>query len=86
MLQRPPGTAPSKRDRPVLITLAGTQSVGVALLGPDTVVASAATMIAVADQALYRAKAAGRDCAIACAVTSDVPKSGAPPRTQPPST
>ena len=63
-----------------------TVSVGVALLGPDATVASSETLIAAADQALYRAKAAGRNRAVVCAVTSDVSGSEGPParRTQPP--
>jgi diguanylate cyclase (GGDEF)-like protein len=63
-----------------------TVSAGVALMSPDAAIAGPEALLACADQALYRAKAAGRNRVVACAVTSDSAQAAAAPdrRTQPP--
>ena len=61
-------------------------SAGVAAIGRDAGAFTAEAVVAAADQALYSAKAAGRNRAMACSVVGDAgPNSDPPPRrTQPP--
>lgn len=64
-----------------------TVSVGVASVGPDSTCASAEALVALADEALYRAKRAGRNC-VCSAEAPTGPREAAErssPRTVPPS-